>query len=56
MVPYLLCWTVQPLYALVFHRLSAANGTYDDLKSKHFVLDDDSSIVMELLPLRSRRA
>jgi len=42
------------LYALVLHRLSATNGTYDDLKAKHFVLDDDSSIAMELLPLKVR--
>jgi His-Xaa-Ser system radical SAM maturase HxsB len=42
------------LYALVRHGLSATSDAYADLKSKHFLLDDDSSIAMELLPLKVR--
>jgi uncharacterized protein len=42
------------LHGLVLHRLFPTNQLYDDLKSKHFVVDDDSSIAMELLPLKVR--
>ena len=42
------------LEALVLHQLPATNGIYDDLKSKHFIVDDDSSVAMELLPLKVR--
>lgn len=42
------------LHALVLHRLLATNRVYDDLKSKHFIVDDDSSVAMELLPLKVR--
>jgi uncharacterized protein len=42
------------LEALVRHRLSAAEAVYSDLKSKQFVMDEDSSIAMDLLPLKVR--
>jgi uncharacterized protein len=42
------------LHALVLHQLPATNRIYDELKSKHFFVDDDSSIAMELLPLKVR--
>jgi uncharacterized protein len=40
------------LEALVRHRLPASNQLYDDLKSKHFIIDRDSSVAMDLLPLK----
>jgi len=42
------------LESFVRHRLSAAEAVYDDLKSKQFLMDGDSSIAMELLPLKVR--
>jgi uncharacterized protein len=39
---------------LVRHRLSAAEMVYGDLKSKQFIMDEDSSIAMDLLPLKVR--
>jgi uncharacterized protein len=42
------------LEALVRHRLSGTNGIYDDLKSKHFIMDRDSTVAMDLLPLKVR--
>ena len=43
------------LEALVRHQLPATrSGLYDDLKSKHFLIDDDSSVAMDLLPLKVR--
>jgi uncharacterized protein len=42
------------LYDLVHHRLSSTNRVYSDLKSKHFIVDDDSSVAMDLLPLKVR--
>jgi His-Xaa-Ser system radical SAM maturase HxsB len=42
------------LETLVLHHLSATNGVYDDLKSKHFIVDGDSSVAMELLSLKVR--
>jgi uncharacterized protein len=42
------------LQSFVRHRLSDGEAVYDDLKSKHFLMDDDSSIAMDLLPLKVR--
>jgi uncharacterized protein len=42
------------LEALVRHQLPATDGLYDDLKSKHFIIDRDSSVAMDLLPLKVR--
>ena len=42
------------LEALVRHRLSAGEAVYGDLKSKQFIMDEDSSIAMDLLPLKVR--
>ena len=42
------------LEALVRHRLPATNQLYDDLKSKHFIIDRDSSVAMDLLSLKVR--
>lgn len=42
------------LDALVAHRLSPTCRTYDDLKSKHFLIDSDSSIALDLLALKVR--
>ncbi len=36
----------------MLHQLPATNGVYDDLKSKHFIIDGDSSVAMELLSLK----
>ena len=42
------------LEALVRHQLSASDQVYDDLKSKHFIIDRDSSVAMDLLALKVR--
>jgi sulfatase maturation enzyme AslB (radical SAM superfamily) len=43
------------LEALVrWHQLPATDGLYDDLKSKHFIIDRDSSVAMDLLSLKVR--
>jgi uncharacterized protein len=42
------------LEALVHHQLPATDWLYDDLKSKHFIIDRDSSVAMDLLPLKVR--
>ncbi len=42
------------LEALVRHRLPGSHPAYDDLKSKHFLMDRDSSVAMDLLPLKVR--
>ncbi len=38
----------------VRHRLTKASEHYDDLKSKHFLADDDSSVAQDLLALKTR--
>lgn len=38
----------------VEHRLDRSNSIYDDLKSKHFLVDQDSTIAPELLGLKVR--
>ena len=42
------------LEVLVRHQLPASGWLYDDLKSKHFIIDSDSSVAMDLLPHESR--
>jgi His-Xaa-Ser system radical SAM maturase HxsB len=42
------------LQAFVNHNLGKTDPEYDDLKSKHFLEDDDSSVAMELLALKTR--
>ncbi|MGH2506454.1 MAG: His-Xaa-Ser system radical SAM maturase HxsB [Ktedonobacteraceae bacterium] len=42
------------LETLVRHQLLATSELYDDLKGKHFLTDSDSSVVMDLLPLKLR--
>jgi uncharacterized protein len=42
------------LEASVGHRLPADDPAYHDLKSKNFLIDADSSVAMELLPLKVR--
>jgi uncharacterized protein len=39
---------------VVEHRVNSGTPLYDDLKSKHFIYDDDSSIALELLGLKYR--
>lgn len=39
---------------VVEHRICSGTPLYDDLKSKHFIYDDDSSIALELLGLKYR--
>jgi hypothetical protein len=41
------------LEALVRHQLSATDRLYDDLKSKHFIIDRDSSVAMDLIAAQS---
>lgn len=42
------------LEALVRHQLPPNDPLYDDLKSKHFIVDGNSSVAMELLPIKVR--
>lgn len=42
------------LHALIRHQLPPTDDAYDDLKAKHFIFDGDSSVVMDLLPLKLR--
>lgn len=42
------------LDTFVHHRLSPSSTTYGDLKSKHFLLDDDSDVAIDLLTLKVR--
>ena len=44
----------QTLEALVSHQLSVNSRIYDDLKSKHFLIDTDSSVATDLLALKVR--
>ena len=36
------------------HRLDEASPHYEDLKSKHFLLNDESSVAIDLLALKTR--
>lgn len=38
----------------VHHKLDARSDAYNNLKSKHFLIDEDSSIALDLLPLKLR--
>lgn len=40
--------------ALVRHQLSPTTTTYEDLKAKHFLIDSDSSVGVDLLALKVR--
>ncbi len=42
------------LPAFVSKSIEPGSDTYNDLKSKHFLLDDDSSIALELLAMKHR--
>jgi uncharacterized protein len=42
------------LEALVRHKLPAADKLYNDLKAKHFLIDRDSSVALDLLSLKVR--
>jgi His-Xaa-Ser system radical SAM maturase HxsB len=44
----------QILEALVSHQLPFKSPIYDDLKSKHFLVDSDSSVAIDLLALKVR--
>src|SRR5436189_133819 len=42
------------LRAFAAHRLSNSSVDYSELKSKHFLIDDDSDVALELLALKTR--
>jgi uncharacterized protein len=42
------------LDAFATHALTKADAEYDELKSKHFLMDDDSSVALDLLALKTR--
>jgi His-Xaa-Ser system radical SAM maturase HxsB len=42
------------LEAFARHRLSGTDSAYDDLKSKHFLVDSDSTVAVDLLALKVR--
>jgi uncharacterized protein len=44
----------QSLEDLVHHEIPATSSLYNDLKSKHFLLDSDSSVATDLLALKIR--
>jgi uncharacterized protein len=44
----------QTLEALVYHELPVTGSVYNDLKSKHFLIDSDSSVATDLLALKVR--
>jgi uncharacterized protein len=49
--------TVLPRAALeefIRHRLSPSSSLYDDLKSKHFLMDEESTVALDLLALKVR--
>lgn len=39
---------------LVAHRMASGSETYNDLKAKHFLDDDDASVAVDLLTLKAR--
>jgi uncharacterized protein len=50
-------FTVLPravLEEFVHHQLPSSNSMYDDLKSKHFLMDDESTVAIDLLALKVR--
>ncbi len=44
----------QTAHDLVHHKLDMASPTYDELKSRHFVMDGDSSVALDLLAVKYR--
>jgi uncharacterized protein len=44
----------QTVRQLVHHELDMTSQVYDDLKSRHFVLDGDSSVALDLLAVKYR--
>jgi uncharacterized protein len=42
------------LQDFVRHRLSPLSSAYEDLKSKHFLMDEESSVAIDLLALKVR--
>jgi uncharacterized protein len=42
------------LNAFATHELTKLDPEYDELKSKHFLMDDDSSVALDLLALKTR--
>ena len=44
----------ETLEAFVRHNLYAGSATYTDLKSRHFLIDDDSDVALDLLALKVR--
>jgi uncharacterized protein len=44
----------QRLDAFAKHQLTKADPEYDELKSKHFLVDEDSSVALDLLALKTR--
>jgi His-Xaa-Ser system radical SAM maturase HxsB len=44
----------ETLEVLVRHQLSTASHEYNDLKAKHFIIDTDSSVAIDLLALKAR--
>ena len=44
----------QTVRELVHHNLDMKSPVYDELKSKHFVLDGDSSVALDLLAVKYR--
>lgn len=46
--------TKNELYDFVHHKLSIKEPLYNDLKSKHFLMDEDSDVAIDLLALKLR--
>ena len=44
----------QTVRDLVHHKLDMASPAYDELKSRHFVMDGDSSVALDLLAVKYR--
>src|SRR5258706_15419147 len=42
------------LHAFLTHKLPNTSPEYDELKSKHFLFDADSDVVIDLLALKTR--
>ncbi len=42
------------LHAFIKHKLSPAEPIYNELKSKHFLIDSDSNVAMDLMALKVR--
>ena len=42
------------MHSFVTHQLTSDTDSYRDLKSKHFLIDDDSSVALDLLTIKTR--